>query len=60
MADAAREARTHLIEALADYDEQLMEDYLEDKPIEADRAQGGHPQGHARHLDLPGDVRVVV
>ncbi|MGI8562394.1 MAG: elongation factor G [Candidatus Dormibacter sp.] len=37
MADAAREARTHLIEALADYDEQLMEDYLEEKPIEADR-----------------------
>src|SRR5918997_6671273 len=37
MVDAATEARTHLIEALADYDEQLMEDYLEDKPIEADR-----------------------
>ncbi len=37
MADAATEARTHLVEALADYDEQLMEDYLEDKTIEADR-----------------------
>ncbi len=37
MAEAATEARTHLIEALADYDEQLMEDYLEDKSIEADR-----------------------
>jgi len=37
MQDAATEARTHLIEALADYDEQLMEDYLEEKPIEADR-----------------------
>ena len=37
MADAAHEARTHLVEALADYDEQLMEDYLEDRPIEADR-----------------------
>ena len=37
MADAASEARTHLVEALADYDEQLMEDYLEDKPIEANR-----------------------
>ena len=37
MQDAAAEARTHLIEALADYDEQLMEDYLEEKPIEADR-----------------------
>jgi len=37
MQDAAAEARTHLIEALADYDEQLMEDYLEEKTIEADR-----------------------
>src|SRR5680860_1233058 len=37
MQDAATEARTHLVEALADYDEQLMEDYLEEKPIEADR-----------------------
>ena len=37
MADAAHEARTHLVEALADYDEQLMEDYLEEKPIEPDR-----------------------
>ena len=37
MADAAHDARTQLVEALADYDEQLMEDYLEDKPIEADR-----------------------
>ena len=37
LADAARQARTHLVEALADYDEQLMEDYLEDKPIEPDR-----------------------
>jgi len=37
MLDAATEARTHLVEALADYDEQLMEDYLEDKEIESDR-----------------------
>jgi len=37
MLDAATGARTHLVEALADYDEQLMEDYLEDKEIEPDR-----------------------
>jgi elongation factor G len=36
-ADAAHQARTELIEAVAEYDEQLMEDYLEEKPIEADR-----------------------
>ncbi len=37
MADAAHTARTELIEAVAEYDEKLMEDYLEEKPIEADR-----------------------
>ncbi len=37
LADAAHEARTHLIEAVAEYDDQLMEDYLEEKPIEVDR-----------------------
>jgi elongation factor G len=35
--DLAAEARTALIEAVADYDEELMEDYLEDKPIEPAR-----------------------
>ncbi|MEA2400132.1 MAG: elongation factor, partial [Thermoleophilaceae bacterium] len=35
--DAATQARTELIEAIAEYDDELMEDYLEDKPIEADR-----------------------
>ena len=37
LADAAHEARTHLIEAVAEYDDQLMEDYLEEKPIEVER-----------------------
>ena len=36
-ADIAAEARTALIESVADYDEELMEDYLEDKPIEPAR-----------------------
>jgi elongation factor G len=36
-ADLAHDARTALVEAVADYDDQLMEDYLEDKPIEPDR-----------------------
>ncbi len=33
----AREARTAVIEAVADYDDELMEDYLEERPIEPDR-----------------------
>jgi elongation factor G len=36
-AELAAEARTALIESVADYDEELMADYLEEKPIEPDR-----------------------
>lgn len=35
--DAAHAARTTLIEAIAEYDDELMEDYLEEKPIEVAR-----------------------
>jgi elongation factor G len=35
--DAAHEARTHLIEACADYDDELMEAYLADEEISPDR-----------------------
>src|ERR687892_618780 len=37
LADAAHQARTELIEAVATYDDELMEDYLEEKPIEPAR-----------------------
>jgi elongation factor G len=35
--DVAHEARTHLVEAIADYDDELMEAYLSDEPIDVDR-----------------------
>jgi elongation factor G len=35
--DIAHEARTHLIEAIADYDDELMETYLADEEIDVDR-----------------------
>jgi translation elongation factor EF-G len=35
--ERAEEARTALIEAVAEYDDELMEDYLEGKEIEVDR-----------------------
>ena len=35
--DAARQARTELVEAVAEYDDKLMEDYLEERPIEPAR-----------------------
>jgi elongation factor G len=38
--EAAKAARTELIEAVAEYDDELMEDYLEEKPIEPDRLRG--------------------
>jgi elongation factor G len=37
LVEAAHEARTHLIEAVSEYDEALMEAYLEEQPIEVDR-----------------------
>src|SRR6058998_1580204 len=37
LADAAHEARTHLIEAIADYDDELMEAYLADEVIDVAR-----------------------
>src|SRR5204863_2433295 len=35
--DVAHEARTHLIEAIADYDDELMEAYLSDETIDVNR-----------------------
>ncbi|MFL5839932.1 MAG: elongation factor G, partial [Thermoleophilaceae bacterium] len=35
--ERAHDARTQLIEAIAEYDDQLMEDYLEEKPIDVAR-----------------------
>ncbi|HEX8741543.1 MAG TPA: elongation factor G [Thermoleophilaceae bacterium] len=35
--EAAHDARTHLIEAVAEYDDDLMETYLAEEPIEVDR-----------------------
>ncbi len=35
--DIAHEARTHLVEAIADYDDELMEAYLSDEAIDIDR-----------------------
>ncbi|MGI9019221.1 MAG: elongation factor G [Solirubrobacterales bacterium] len=37
LADAAHDARTHLIEACADYDDELMEAYLDDQEIPHER-----------------------
>ena len=54
LADAAHEARTHLIEACADYDDELMEMYLDEQEIPHERiaqvaaSRDARPQGHSR------------
>jgi len=49
LADAAHEARTHLIEACADYDDELMEMYLDEQVIPHERIAGSL---HRATLDL--------
>jgi elongation factor G len=49
LADAAHEARTHLIEACADYDDELMEAYLDDQEIPHERIASSL---HRATLDL--------
>ncbi|MBI4897485.1 MAG: elongation factor G [Actinobacteria bacterium] len=39
LADAAHEARTHLIEAIAEFDDELMESYLADEELDVDRVK---------------------
>jgi elongation factor G len=39
LADAAHEARTHLIETIAEYDDELMETYLADEPLDVARVK---------------------
>ncbi|HSI81117.1 MAG TPA: elongation factor G [Solirubrobacterales bacterium] len=49
LADAAQEARTHLIEACADYDDELMEAYLNEEEIPHERISASL---HRATLDL--------
>ncbi|MFY9488335.1 MAG: elongation factor G [Solirubrobacterales bacterium] len=39
LVDAAHEARTHLIEAIAEYDDDLMESYLADEELDIERVK---------------------
>ncbi|MFY9265790.1 MAG: elongation factor G [Solirubrobacterales bacterium] len=39
LADAAHEARTHLIEAIAEYDDELLESYLADETLDVARVK---------------------
>ena len=56
-ADAAREWRDRLIEAVAENDEQAMELYLEGTEPDRGAAGGGHPADHHRRRRHPGAVR---
>ena len=60
LAEQAHEARTHLIEACADYDDELMEAYLNDEEIPHERIATLAAPGDAGHQGDPGPVRVLV
>ena len=58
LADAAHAARTELIEAVADLRRRADGGLPRGEADRAGAADPGHPQGHARHLDDAGAVRL--
>ncbi len=58
--DAARTARTELIETAVEQDDEAMEAYLEGKRARHGDAQGADPQGHAQLLVRAGAMRLGV
>ena len=56
LVDSAQEHRTHLIEACADYDDELLEAYLNEEEIPHERIVSVAPPGHPRHQ---GDARAL-
>ena len=58
LAELAHDARTHLIEACADYDDELMEAYLAEEDDLPRADQEGAAPGHPRHQGDPGAVRL--
>ena len=59
-AEQAHEARTHLIEACADYDDELMEAYLAEEEIPHERIAKSLHQATPRHQGDPGPLRLRV
>ena len=60
MADEAAAAREHLLEAVADHDDELAEAYLDGQEIEPDRLDRGHPRRRAGHRHHPGALRLLL
>ncbi len=56
--DREKEARFHMLEQLADYDDELMEQLLSDQSPHRDHIFERPGQGTARRSDLPGAARL--
>ena len=60
LSDQAEEYRTQLIEACADYDDELMEAYLGEEEIPHERIAKLPAPGLPRHQGDPGPLRLLV
>ena len=58
--ELAHEHRTHLIEACADYDDELMEAYLNEEEIPHERIAKSLHRGHPRHQGHPRPLRLLL
>ena len=58
--EKADEARFHLLEAVAEFDEQLLDDYLHEKPYTSDDLRRALRKGTLGGHDRPGAVRLGV
>ncbi len=57
LVEKAKEYREQMIEAVSEFDDTLFEKFIEGQAISERRDPRGHPQGHHRAEDFPGDLR---
>ena len=58
LVEKAKEYREKMIEAISEFDDALFEKFIEGRRITNSRNPGGHPQGHHRDENFPGDLRI--
>ena len=60
LVEKAKEYREKMIEAVSEFDDELFEKFVEGTADHERRDPRGHPQGHHRAEDFPGDLRLGV
>ena len=58
--EKAKDYREQMIEAVSEFDDTLFEKFVEGAALTEAEIAGGHPQGHHRAEDFPGDLRLGV